>query len=839
MARVWSDNTGIPINAANLNGMEADIASKMPKWQANTVYALGALVVNPSGEIVKAIAAFTSGATYDAVNWAPTISVGALTTRVTSAESKNTAQDMRLDNVESANTAQDGQITGQEGRIDLLDVKSVDTQVRPLIGARAGSGSGVSLPDAEYFDLLHVLETDMKTDLDISSWYRSIGYTSAADFTATVASELAAYPDRKILYVFEIHKNNAQFNMEFSNQIGVYPHLLATLQAIKDSGFEDRVFLAPFHEGNGGGGSADESRVVTDGVLNSTTTITSATAAFVSGDVGSIVTGTGIPSGTTIDSVTNATTVVLSDAATATATGVNLTITNPGSNGAYPWQMYDVKEGKLYTPYADNFKAGVEYGSTFRFNSPTAYQQAFQNVVNLARSIGLKSKFVQWFLAANSGDSLTVYNIERMDLTPGYAGDAYADLIGLSYYNRSGDSRYSFTWPQPGGNGLREFYNAFESMTSNPMWICETGCADDNAYGKKASWYSDLIKLVGSDELPRIHGMVMFLQDSRKTVNGNLQGANMRLDTLEQRRMVGRAVKSVRRPTPFNLIPELNRNVLPVVVADLTTTAGWTWTSGAGMSVSNDYTPNLDIMVNGMHVTKPAWTTGDAHKRTSFTAYRSINSAYVDYEINAPYVLSFWARASEDGFRIEAGIRQDGGAATMIGDELTLSPYWEQYIIPFASMTADLGSWRIPSFSFGNNTYTYSTWFEVAQLRLSRGTEGQANVERLFRPRARTTNSAANLTWNCEAANIYAVTLAQNTTLMAPYGQAYDGQELTLKVTQDATGGRTVNLHADYYSGSINPTMATGPGAKNLLKFQYDADGGRWGLVSNSIWNLT
>ena len=75
------------------------------------------------------------------------------------------------------------------------------------------------------------------------------------------------------------------------------------------------------------------SRVVADGVTNATTTITSATAAFTSTDVGSFITGTGIPAGATIASVTNSTTAVLSAAATTTATGVSLTITNQKGDG--------------------------------------------------------------------------------------------------------------------------------------------------------------------------------------------------------------------------------------------------------------------------------------------------------------------------------------------------------------------------------------------------------------------------------------------------------------------------------------------------------------------------
>src|ERR1019366_7763640 len=67
-------------------------------------------------------------------------------------------------------------------------------------------------------------------------------------------------------------------------------------------------------------------RQVRDGVLNGTTTLVSATAAFVAGapptgDVGCIVIGPGIPQGTTIVSRTNATTVIMSHAATKSATG--------------------------------------------------------------------------------------------------------------------------------------------------------------------------------------------------------------------------------------------------------------------------------------------------------------------------------------------------------------------------------------------------------------------------------------------------------------------------------------------------------------------------------------
>lgn len=71
-------------------------------------------------------------------------------------------------------------------------------------------------------------------------------------------------------------------------------------------------------------------RTVTDGVItNLSTTVTSATANFTSSDVGQKLSGTGIPSNTTIASLTNSTTVVLSAAATASNTGVTFNIVTP------------------------------------------------------------------------------------------------------------------------------------------------------------------------------------------------------------------------------------------------------------------------------------------------------------------------------------------------------------------------------------------------------------------------------------------------------------------------------------------------------------------------------
>lgn len=74
-------------------------------------------------------------------------------------------------------------------------------------------------------------------------------------------------------------------------------------------------------------------RVVTDGATSTNTALTSATATFTAADVGAAVSGAGIQANTTIASVTNGTTVVLSLATTATASSVTVTITQTAALG--------------------------------------------------------------------------------------------------------------------------------------------------------------------------------------------------------------------------------------------------------------------------------------------------------------------------------------------------------------------------------------------------------------------------------------------------------------------------------------------------------------------------
>jgi hypothetical protein len=72
-------------------------------------------------------------------------------------------------------------------------------------------------------------------------------------------------------------------------------------------------------------------RTVYDGVTNGSVTLTSATAAFTSADVGNPITGTNIPAATTISGYTSATSVTLSQNATASGSPVTFKIYGDGN----------------------------------------------------------------------------------------------------------------------------------------------------------------------------------------------------------------------------------------------------------------------------------------------------------------------------------------------------------------------------------------------------------------------------------------------------------------------------------------------------------------------------
>lgn len=108
-------------------------------------------------------------------------------------------------------------------------------------------------------------------------------------------------------------------------------------------------------------------RAVTDGATTSgSPTLTSATAAFGTSDIGAPISGAGIPANTTILSVNSATSITMSANASATGSAVTVTIGQPYATPTYP------SNATLYSSAANPQLPNVQLGGTMTVPTTTA-----------------------------------------------------------------------------------------------------------------------------------------------------------------------------------------------------------------------------------------------------------------------------------------------------------------------------------------------------------------------------------------------------------------------------------------------------------------------------------
>lgn len=148
-------------------------------------------------------------------------------------------------------------------------------------------------------------------------------------------------------------------------------------------------------------------RVVSDGVTATSTALTSATAAFTAADVGAAVSGAGIQNGTTIASVTNGTTVVLSLATTASASGVSVTITQTAAlatpvlatalNGAFGAAAGNIQTW-VDTTSGQTTQCVVDCANNTVFSVPLGSSVGFNNGVwTQYTAAQMTANFIQYF----------------------------------------------------------------------------------------------------------------------------------------------------------------------------------------------------------------------------------------------------------------------------------------------------------------------------------------------------------------------------------------------------------------------------------------------------------
>jgi hypothetical protein len=277
-------------------------ATFVPKWKATTAYLAGDKVLSPAGDVVSAKVNFTSGASYNAANWdlsasysTPADVTAAVAPKLAAAGTKTTTEAGVFD---WQNNSTSGYLV--HARTGALSTSAVAAMA---IGTDLGAGNGL-------------LISHKNTGIGILATGQP-GSGRIAEFTSRGSGSG--------------HWINVQ--------AGGAP---AQVNARDGAGYPD-------------------------GVANGTTTFTSATAAFTGADVGAAIvqlTSRGdtdpfgcIPSGTTIASVTNATTVVLSQASTASGTAVMFNIA--GRLPAFTQALFRIMGTDLTTEIAKFTRGGA------------------------------------------------------------------------------------------------------------------------------------------------------------------------------------------------------------------------------------------------------------------------------------------------------------------------------------------------------------------------------------------------------------------------------------------------------------------------------------------------
>lgn len=95
---------------------------------------------------------------------------------------------------------------------------------------------------------------------------------------------------------------------------------------------------------------------------------------------------------------------------------------------------------------------------------------------------------------------------------------------------------------------------------------------------------------------------------------------------------------------------------------------------------------------------------------------------------------------------------------------------------------------------------------------------------------------AATVAIDASLSNVFTLTIGGNRTLGQPTNPK-DGQGITLFITQDGTGSRTLAYHADWlFPGGVDPTLSTAIGAVDVLSGVYNGATTKWYAVLNKAF---
>lgn len=130
---------------------------------------------------------------------------------------------------------------------------------------------------------------------------------------------------------------------------------------------------------------------------------------------------------------------------------------------------------------------------------------AWRHVVETVRSCGVTN--VKWAFNPTADTYPQTTPVEAL-----YPGDEHVDLLALDGYN----------WGEGRGLTWRSFTDIFAEQYARltvlapdlPVWIAETGCAEDPGHDKGA-WWRQALRALG-DDFPAVEALVLFDADKER-----------------------------------------------------------------------------------------------------------------------------------------------------------------------------------------------------------------------------------------------------------------------------------------------------------------------------------
>lgn len=136
---------------------------------------------------------------------------------------------------------------------------------------------------------------------------------------------------------------------------------------------------------------------------------------------------------------------------------------------------------------------------------------------------------------------------------------------------------------------------------------------------------------------------------------------------------------------------------------------------------------------------------------------------------------------------------------------------------------------RLPAFSTtAQGVVPLSTTATGSQVLADNGWQSKNDVYTAYQ----TLTSGAGITWNMDSGYNAKVTLAHNATLTIT--NLHGGMSGCLIITQDGTGGRTIDLPAgSKLLGATSVVLTSAAGSIDILTFTYDGTTLYWALGAN------